>query len=95
MDHDNDVLVTDAQGAARGKQPPPASGGHDYVLVDGPAILESIDSEVVAPSCDAVILVVASGLTPVRDVREAIGRIRDTGVPIAGAVLNRVDTAYL
>jgi len=65
------------------------------MLVDGPAILESIDSEVVAPSCDAVILVVASGITPVRDVREAISRIRDTGVPIAGAVLNRVGTAYL
>jgi len=95
MDHDHDVLVTDAQGAARGNQPTPAAGGHDYVLVDGPAILDSIDSEVVAPSCDAVIIVVASGVTPVRDVREAISRIRDTGVPIAGAVLNRVDTAYL
>jgi uncharacterized protein involved in exopolysaccharide biosynthesis len=95
LDHDHDVLVTDALGAAKTGEKPPSAVGCDYMLVDGPAILESIDSEVVAPSCDAVILVVASGITPVRDVREAISRIRDTGVPIAGAVLNRVGTAYL
>ena len=46
-------------------------------------------------SCDAAILVVASGITPVSDITEAIARIRSTRVPIAGAVLNRVDQAYL
>ena len=67
----------------------------DIVLLDGPPILESIDSEALAPSCDAVILVVASGITPVSDINDAVARIRSTRVPIAGAVLNRVDPAYL
>ena len=71
------------------------SGDHDIILLDGRPILESIDSEVVAPSCDAAILVVASGVTPVSDITEAVARIRSTRVPIAGAVLNRVDAAYL
>ena len=85
-DHVN-VLVTDAQGSS--------DGAHDIVLLDGRPIFESIDSEVAAPSCDAAILVVAAGITPVSDIVEAIARVRATHVPIAGAVLNGVDKAYL
>jgi Mrp family chromosome partitioning ATPase len=87
------VLVRNAQGSSNDSGA--AAGSHDIVLLDGPPILESVDSEVVAPSCDAAILVVASGVTPVSDINEAIARIHSTGVPIAGAVLNRVDPAYL
>ena len=65
------------------------------ILLDGPPILESIDSEVLAPLCDAAILVIAGGLTPVGAINEAIARIRSTRAPIAGAILNRVDAAYL
>jgi uncharacterized protein involved in exopolysaccharide biosynthesis len=85
-DHVN-VLVTNAQESS--------DDSHDIVLLDGRPILESIDSEVAAPSCDAAILVVAAGVTPVSDITEAIARIRSTHVPIAGAVLNGVDKAYL
>jgi hypothetical protein len=87
------VLVRHAQGGSNSGDIP--ADTHDIVLLDGPPILESIDSEIVAPSCDAAILVVASGITPVSDINEAIARIRNTRVPIAGAVLNRVEAAYL
>jgi succinoglycan biosynthesis transport protein ExoP len=87
------VLVRSAQAGSNDGDI--AAGSHDIVLLDGPPILESIDSEVVAPSCDAAILVVASGVTSVSDITEAIARIRSTRVPIVGAVLNRVDSAYL
>lgn len=91
-DHLN-VLVRQARNGASTNDLSADSPG--LVLLDGPPILESIDSEVVAPSCDAAILVVASGTTPVSDINEAVARIRNTRVPIAGAVLNRVDHAYL
>jgi len=68
---------------------------YDVLLLDGPPMLESIDSEVVAPSCDAAIIVIAAGLTPVSAITEAIARLRNTGVSITGAVLNRVDPGYL
>jgi len=71
------------------------SESNDIVLLDGPPILESVDAEVLAPLCDAAILVISSGVTPVSDITEAIARVRSTRVPIAGAVLNRVDPAYL
>jgi len=71
------------------------SESNDIVLLDGPPILESVDAEVLAPLCDAAILVISSGVTPVSDITEAITRVRSTRVPIAGAVLNRVDPAYL
>ncbi len=87
------VLVSHARAGSNGSEIGAELG--DIVLLDGPPILESLDSEILAPSCDAAILVVASGVTPVSDINEAIARIRNTRVPIAGAVLNRVDQAYL
>jgi polysaccharide biosynthesis transport protein len=87
------VLVSYARAGSNGSEI--EAELHDIVLMDGPPVLESIDSEILAPSCDAAILVVASGVTPVSDINEAIARIRNTRVPIAGAVLNRVDPAFL
>ena len=66
----------------------------DMVLLDGPPILDFIDSEVLAPLCDAAVFVVAAGITPASAVEEAIARIRATRVPVAGVILNRVDPAY-
>ena len=68
---------------------------YDTLLLEGPPILESIDAEAVASSCDAAIIVVAASVTPVRAVTDAITRIRNTGVRVAGAVLNKVDPVYL
>jgi capsular polysaccharide biosynthesis protein len=68
---------------------------HDVVLLDGPPILEFIDSEVLAPLCDAAVFVIAAGTTPASAVEEAIARIRATRVPVAGVILNRVLPQYL
>jgi len=68
---------------------------HDVVLLEGPPILEFIDSEVLAPLCDAAIFVIAAGVTPASAVEEAIARIRATHVPVAGMILNRVLPEYL
>jgi uncharacterized protein involved in exopolysaccharide biosynthesis len=68
---------------------------NDIVLLDGPPILEFIDSELLAPLCDAAVFVVAAGSTPASSVEEAMARIRATRVPIAGLVLNRVRREYL
>ena len=95
-----DVLVREVS-AGNSETPNPAElltnngRAHDMILLDGPPILEFIDSEVLAPLCDAAIFVVAAGTTPVSAVEEAIARIRATRVPVAGVILNRVQPAYI
>ena len=74
----------------KGAEPP-----RGMVLLDGPPILEFIDSEVLAPLCDAALFVVAAGVTPASAVEEAMSRIRATHVPVAGVILNQVLPAYL
>jgi len=92
QDH-RDALVKSARnGGAFGDSD---SEAYDIVLLDGPPMLESLDSEVAAPTCDATIIVVAGGATEERDVTEAISRIRNTGAAIGGVILNRVDPVYL
>jgi capsular exopolysaccharide synthesis family protein len=64
-----------------------AAESFDWVIVDSPPILALSDATMIAPLCDAVLLVVRVNSTPVKLVNETINRIgRDK---ICGVVLNR------
>jgi capsular exopolysaccharide synthesis family protein len=64
-----------------------ASESFDWVIVDSPPILALSDATMIAPLCDAVLLVVRVNSTPVKLVNETINRIgRDR---IRGVILNR------
>jgi Mrp family chromosome partitioning ATPase len=63
----------------------------DLVLIDGPTTLPYADASLLAEHCDAVLLVVRSRRCRARELRESLSRLKETGVPIVGMVLNSVD----
>lgn len=65
---------------------------YDYVIVDTPPINSVIDGAVIAPKCDGVILVTASGAVSYKLVQKAKSQLDKTGCRILGVVLNKVDT---
>jgi capsular exopolysaccharide synthesis family protein len=57
----------------------------DYVVVDGPSILESCDASIIHDSVDAVVMVVRSGVSRNRTVKRALEQI--SADMVAGIVL--------
>lgn len=57
----------------------------DYVVIDGPSILESCDASIIHDSVDAVLMVVRSGVSRSRTVRRALDQI--SADMVAGMVL--------
>ena len=62
----------------------------DQVVVDSPAVDESIDAVVIAAQCDAAILVVDAKATRRDKLEDAVSRVRRANVELMGAVVNRV-----
>jgi len=57
----------------------------DYVVIDGPSILESCDASIIHDSVDAVVMVVRAGISRNRTVRRALEQI--SADMVAGMVL--------
>ncbi|MGH6901480.1 MAG: GumC family protein [Geminicoccaceae bacterium] len=64
---------------------------YDYVVLDSPPLLGMSDSRFAARLADAVVFVVRWSKTGEEIARKAVDVLRDSGVPIAGAVLTQVD----
>jgi capsular exopolysaccharide synthesis family protein len=60
----------------------------DIVLIDCPPVLPMADSIILAPKTDGVLLVMRSGVTKSRAVRDTIEHLRSARVRIIGTVLN-------
>jgi len=65
------------------------------ILMDGPAANPYVDAELVAGLCDAVVFVVRSRACPVSLLKKEFERIRGSGTPIVGFILNDVDKLYV
>ena len=65
-------------------------GVFDYIIVDTPPIGSVIDTAVIAESCDGIVFVVAQGEISYRFAQDAKAQLERTGVPILGAILNKV-----
>jgi capsular exopolysaccharide synthesis family protein len=63
----------------------------DQVIVDSPAVEESIDALVIASQCDAAILVVDAQRARRRAIENAVSRLGQANVEVLGVVLNRVE----
>lgn len=63
---------------------------YDMILVDCPPLGWIIDAAVVAPFCDAAILVVESDAISYRYIQEVKKQLEVTAIPILGVVLNKV-----
>ncbi len=66
-----------------------AQGRYDYVLLDLPALLTSMDSQAVARFVDTFVLVTEFGRTTVDDVERALATSEYIGSRIVGVVLNK------
>lgn len=62
----------------------------DYVLIDCAPIAAAIDAAVVAKHCDGAILVISQGAASSRLIASVKKQLEASGVPILGAVLNKV-----
>lgn len=63
---------------------------YDMILIDCPPLGWIIDAAVVAPFCDAAILVVESDAISYRYLQDVKKQLEITGIPILGVVLNKV-----
>jgi Mrp family chromosome partitioning ATPase len=65
------------------------------IIMDAPAAGLYVDAELVAEMSDAILMVVQSRACPSSGLKRAIERLRETGVPIIGFILNDVDRIYI
>ena len=59
----------------------------DWVVIDSPPVISLADATLMAPLCDSVLLVVRTGRTPSKLVRESVRRLGKE--KICGVVMNR------
>ncbi len=64
---------------------------YDVVVVDSPTLLHMADSRLLASYVEAVVLVVKSGDTPKKLVKQAFANLRSVSARVAGVVLNCVN----
>lgn len=62
-----------------------------FVIFDSPPVMAVTDSIVLAASADGVVLCVHGGQTPRELVQRAAERLRQSKIPVLGAILNNLD----
>jgi Mrp family chromosome partitioning ATPase len=63
----------------------------DWIILDSPPVMALADATLLAPYCDATIMVIRNGKTPSKIVRESVSRLGKHRV--CGVVLNRCPSA--
>lgn len=66
-------------------------GRYAYVIFDSPPVMAVTDAIVLAASADGVVLTVHGGHTPRDLVQRAAERLRQSNIPVLGALLNNLD----
>lgn len=64
----------------------------DMIIIDSPPLGAVIDSAIIAPKCDGVVIVLESGVATVRAANDVIQQLKMTDCKILGCVLNKVPT---
>ncbi len=65
------------------------AGGYDWIVLDGPPVLESPDAVSLAAVADGVIVVVRAGRTKRPVLARSVDLLRRAGARVLGSVLNR------
>lgn len=65
------------------------------VILDAPSAGMYVDAELVAEMSDAILMVVRSRVCPNSGLKRAFERLKETGVPVIGFVLNDVNRMYM
>lgn len=64
---------------------------YDYVIIDSPPLGIVVDASIIAKECDGAVFVIESGNVKYRMAQQVRDRLKNSGCPILGAVLNKVD----
>ena len=64
---------------------------YDYIIIDSAPLGLVIDAAIIAKECDGAVLVIESGKTKYRLVQEVKAKIENSGCPVLGAVLSKVE----
>ncbi len=62
----------------------------DYVVIDCPPIGLVVDPAVIAPLCDGTMILVEANEVKYRLAQESVNKMKATGCPILGVILNKV-----
>ena len=62
---------------------------YDYVLVDTPPVLGTIDAQIIGGVVDGMVFVVRSRMTKTEELRKGILTFKQRGINIIGSILNR------
>lgn len=68
---------------------------YSIIIMEGPPVGESVDSELLTQYCDATILVTASNGPKPDTIRKVISRLQQTEIPLEGIVLTGVSPSYV
>ncbi len=63
----------------------------DYVIVDTPPLGMVVDAAVIAQYCDGAMILISSGEVSYRAAQDVEHKLRNTGCPVLGVILNKVD----
>ena len=66
------------------------SANYDYVLIDTPPVLAVSDTLILAPHVGALFMVTRAGQSTVGDIKEAVKRCHQAGMPVKGAIFNDI-----
>lgn len=64
---------------------------YDYVLIDCPPVGMVIDAAIIAPHCDGITILLEAGSVKYRLAQDVVSKMRNTGTPILGVILNKVN----
>jgi Mrp family chromosome partitioning ATPase len=68
-----------------------STGRFDVVILDTPPVLAATDPVVVAPNCDAILVVASADKTDFRALSQVKSTLQAVGVPIGGIIFNGYD----
>ena len=63
----------------------------DYIIIDCPPIGMVVDAAVIASCCDGVTILIEAGEVKYRAAQDVVSKMKATGCPILGVILNKVD----
>lgn len=67
----------------------------DFVIIDAPPVGVVVDAAEIAGACDGSVIVVQYNKTHLRDIAECKRQMEQSGTPVLGCIINKVDTDSL
>jgi tyrosine-protein kinase Etk/Wzc len=67
---------------------------YDHIIIDSPPILAATDATIIGQVAGATMMVIKSGVHPMREIEQSVTRLQRAGVNLRGLVINDVKQSY-